>query len=407
MFPIFAQDTSLKNRTLKHIYQTVHQYGPLTKADIIKKTKLTQTTATRFIDVLLQNNFIGQYGIGESCGGRKPVLYHIQPESAYIVGIDISRRETQVFLLNLLFEPLEKNTFLMTKRHTPEETIAEIQKNIEEMLEKRHINIVQILGIGIGAVGPLDRGQGLILNPENFPAPGWDKVAIVNELQKTFPVKILLENGANTAALAEYTKASLPFGNILYCICGVGLRCGVIANGGLVQSKTGEASSYGHMIIDTAGRECSCGNKGCLTAYISFPAIIHEAISLIENGRLSILSDLTEGDLTKIDTDLLFTAMEYDDPLTLEVVINSARFFGIGLANMINLLHPEVVILNSRLIYKIPEYYEEATATAFAYIYQAEKSRVRFMKGTLESAATPIGAAILIFQHYFGESTNS
>src|SRR5699024_7839478 len=135
-------------------------------------------------------------------GGRPPALYEINPTYNYIIGIDISRTHTKIVIVDLNFNIIDQYAITMTKKHTPSYTINVIIQKIHEMMSRLHLPTEQILGVGIGTVGPLDRDNGIILNPELFLAPGWQNVSIVQALHEAFPKQvILLENGANTAAL--------------------------------------------------------------------------------------------------------------------------------------------------------------------------------------------------------------
>lgn len=301
---------------------------------------------------------------------------------------------------DLNFNIIDRNSFMMTKEHTPQLTIELIVHQLKVLMNDHHISLAQLLGIGIGAVGPLDRENGIILEPEFFQASGWRNVNIVKILKDTFPNQlVLLENGANTAALTEYYFTSTPSRNILYCISGVGLRCGVLTNGQFMKNMTGDASAFGHMIIDI-NDEIDSDNR-TLSSYISLDSILEETIKRIEHQEKSILVELVKGDLTKINIDHLLTGLKKGDLLIQDIVMKSAYYFGIGLANIINILHPERVILSSTIIYQFPPYYQKVTDTAQKYIYRFDKENVSFELGELKEDAVSIGASVLIFDSCF------
>ena len=209
----------------------------------------------------------------------------------------------------------------------------------------------------------------------------------------------ILENGANTAALGEYYHSPIMNQNILYSISGIGLRCGTLANGQIIKNKTGDASSFGHMIIDILGKECTCGNKGCLLSYIGLSAIADKIMSRINNGEKSIISEWINNDRDQITLEMMIKAGKLNDNMVHQVVLQSAYYFGIGIANMINLTHPEYVILNGKLIYEYPSYYEKVIHTAKEHVYRP-KENVAFSKGNLRENAVFIGAAALLFDSF-------
>ncbi len=394
-FKQFFEDDSLKSRNLKDIYRLIHQNGPMKKTDLLEASNLTQTTLVRTIDELLKSNFIYESGLEKSSGGRPPILYQIVSDSSYVIGIDISRTRTTIALLDIGFNIIDKIDFTMTKEHTPKRTIAKIIDVIKHFKKNHHLTSDDILGIGIGSVGPLDREKGIILNPESFLAVGWERVSIVEEIKNEFGVHTVLENGANTAALSEYYQSPALNQNILYCISGAGLRCGTLANGQIVKNKKGDASSFGHMIIDIDGRTCTCGHKGCLLSYISLNAMANSIKHRIDNGEKSIMDQ----NLDEITLEKIIKAGELKDNLVHQVVSEAADYFGIGIANMINLAHPEHVILDGKLIYEYPTYYENVIHTAKKHIYHL-KEAVSFSRGVLKEDAVVVGAAVYLFDTF-------
>ncbi|WP_289142809.1 ROK family transcriptional regulator [uncultured Brevibacillus sp.] len=388
MFKPFIQDTDPKNHLSKMIYSLIYQHGPISRAELLEKSNVKQTTLARTIQELVQHKYIREHTIVHADRGRPPVLYQIEPACGYFIGLQISRLEVKIGLINLRFQLIEQKTFLMTSMHTPQVVVPKIAETIHAFMEKHHIELDQLLGIGIGTIGPLDRKKGVIVHIESSLAPGWDHVPIVAMLQAAFPVRIVLENAANMAALGEFKHKSPPVDNLLYCISSRGLGCGVIANGELLKVKEG-MSGYGHMTIDINGPMCTCGRRGCLISYTSPYAILKElqqkrpALQLEENAQI----------------DHVIEFLKQGDQLTKDIVMKSAEYFGVGLANIVNLFHSELVILNGSLIYEYPNYYEKVIETASAYLL--DKNNVTFSQGMLKENAIMLGASAQVWASYF------
>lgn len=399
IFKQFIAEDSLKNRNLKSVYQFIQQKGPIKKNDLLELTNLKKTTLVRLIEELLQYGFIYESGMEKSSGGRPPILYEIMPTSNYIIGVDISRMHVSIGLLNLKFSLVDKISFNMGEMHTPEIVIREIIEAIHSFKIRYELKNDDILGIGIGAVGPLDREQGIILNPESFLANGWDNVAIVKELEEKLSLDTVLENGVNSAALGEFYQSPYREENTLYCISGIGLRCGILANGQIVKSRIGDASSFGHMIIDIDGKKCTCGNRGCLLSYMSYQFIENTIISRINQGEESIITEWIDPNLNNITIEFILEASKLNDKLVNQVVLESAYNYGVGLANIINMLHPDNIILNGSFIYEYPGYFEKVINTAKKYIFHLN-DRSHFSKGALKENAVIVGAAIHLFKSY-------
>ncbi|SDH83366.1 ROK family transcriptional regulator [Alteribacillus bidgolensis] len=389
----FLRQRSSKFNGMKEVYCCIHQHGLITKAELLKRTNMKQTTVVRHLDALIQYGLIRIEHYEESSGGRPPALYAIDPKAAFIIGIDLSRVETAITIVDMSFAPVANYTFQMTEDHTPAYTISVLKKEIAALLKDNEMEKKDILGIGLGTVGPLDRQKG-IMYPEAFVAPGWNEVPIVHEIKQAFQTDVFLENGANTAALYESINNPEFNKTILYCISGWGLRCGVLTNGTIMQSRKGDASSFGEMIIDTKSNRT-------LSSYISYNSILEEAEKKINAGEKTIHFYPEKYHKKNEKMDHLLHALMKGDPLIENVVLQSAYYFGVGIANMVNVLHPEVVVLNSDLIRIYPAFYEKVVKTAETFIFQLNKQHLHFHVAQPTANAVSIGACVLAFQSHF------
>lgn len=395
MFKCFLENNTLKNKDLKNLYYLIHKEGPMTSAEIIEKTSIKKTTLVRMLDELMRDGFIKGNGFGEATVGRPPILYAVEPTCSYIIGIHISRMKTNIVLLDLQFRMMDQESFVMTTMHTPDFVVMKIQSIIHRFMERHQFDIGRILGIGLASIGPLDRREGMILEPESYLSGNWSHVPIVQMIRESFPVHILFEKGANAAAIAEFHSVKGLYQNILYCISGGwGMDCGVINDGTILQERFADGKGYGHMIIDLDGKECSCGKRGCLLAYTSFRSILQELKS--ENA---LLAQMDEGVFRKATLTDMMEYFKQGDALTEKVILHSARYLGVGLSNLIHIFQPEMVILNGPFIYGIDRYYDEVVHQTKQQLSGRED--IVFGQGELKENAAAIGAGILLFNSYF------
>ena len=126
MFKRFLENESPKNQELKKIYFLIHKYGPIGKAELIEKTMIKQTTLVRMLNELQKQQFIKSH-IGESNVGRPPILYDVEPKCNYIIGVHISQMKTNIVLLDLRFNVVDQETFVMTSIHTPDFVFMKIE----------------------------------------------------------------------------------------------------------------------------------------------------------------------------------------------------------------------------------------------------------------------------------------
>jgi len=206
---------------------------------------------------------------------------------------------------------------------------------------------------------------------------------------------IVIDNGANTAVLAEHLFGTgKGIDNMSYFQCGVGIRTGAISSGGIVRAINEYEDAFGHMVIDINGELCHCGNRGCIETMCSIPSITKKFKKLLEQRNLSSINE----PLDRIDYLYICNAAEQGDKLAKETIVNAATRFGIGLANYINLINPELVVLSGPLIEHSPLFYKTGVEVASRRRYM-KNSRVTFSRGGyFKDKAIAVGAAALLVE---------
>lgn len=383
-------------RETAEILSLIQKEGPLTKNDIAQRTDTRLTTLNRIMQPLEKKGIIVQSRIGESTGGRKPVLYDVNPDRYYIVGIDISRTYTRAVVTNLKMKVLEGYQFPMDHTCSPEKTIDLITEWILRAGRKLGRDSSGLIGIGVGTVGPLDRESGVMLNPVNFGTSGWENVSLKEMIRERLHCPVMIDNGANAAVLGErlFGKAR-GFMNSAYIHCGIGIRTGVISAGTIVRTLNDAEDAFGHMVVDADGEVCSCGNYGCIECYASAHSITRNFVAEVKKGRVTLIEKEIE-DITYID---ICTSVQ-KDPLAREVVTRAAVVLGIGLANFINLLNPGIVILSGPLVKCSSLFYDICTETALKKCYIKKEGAVVFSRGgALGEDAIAVGSAALLLEN--------
>ncbi|UCZ52479.1 ROK family protein [Bacillus shivajii] len=380
MLKHFLEDVQIKNKLKKQIYFYIQTHGETSKNELKKHFNVPQSTLSRMLDSLEQEQLIFMSGQGTASGGRPPMLYRVSPTAGYYFGVDLSRTHVTTVLLNANFNVLAEATFKLDKTYTPTKTIGQIIEQIEKFKNQYIGNQELIIGMGIGSVGPIDREKGVILSPESFQANGWENVEISSLLFDALKIPTYLSNGVDTAGLAEYHLGSYHNEKLLYMISGYGIRGAKIENGISSNINPGDASAWGHMMIEKNGKLCVCGNRGCLMAYSSFSAMIDEVHQVFPGMNVN-------------DADDLVPKVNSGNGEIRRIVHRAAEYYGHGVANMVNILHPDAVILHGKLIYECDSYFEKVKETIEQSRYQKEKS-LMIKRGDLGDRATAVGAGI-------------
>lgn len=376
----------------KRVFCALQKFGPVSKSQLLALTGLKLTTLSRFLRPLEELRLVVRPQFGESSGGRKPALYDVTDRDYYLLGVDISRTYMQIVLTDLKLRVRASRCFHMDGQSTPERTVRTIVETARELADQATTPGGRIVLAGVGAVGPMSRTDGVLLSPRYFQASGWKDVPLVSMLRQGLGCPVSLDNGANTAVLAEALYGigrGVP--RVVYVNCGVGIRTGTFLDGVLIRTSQNAEDVFGHMVVNADGRLCTCGKRGCLDCYATIRAVTSEFAECRARGEHSDLpADVT--------WESICAAARQGDALAASVLRHAATYLGIGLSNLINLLGPGLVILSGPLIRQSNLFYETAAGVAQKQVW-AVQSGVKFHRGgSLEEDAIAVGGAALALE---------
>lgn len=251
----------------------------------------------------------------------------------------------------------------------------------------------EIIGIGVGVAGLIDRDEGTIIKSPNIASA--DGLPIKKLFERAFSLPVAVENDANAYAFGEkWVGVGKEINSFVILTLGTGLGGGHIYKGELYEAPF----EIGHVIIEPNGRFCPCGSSGCLESYASGRAIVDRAITSIQNGVKSSLSDCCEGNYYKITPELVFQKALDGDNLSREIFRELGHYLGLGIANLINLLRADAIIIGGGLIGAWELFIEELTKEASRRGFKPYSSQLRILRSALAKDAGSIGAAGLLFK---------
>jgi glucokinase len=258
----------------------------------------------------------------------------------------------------------------------------------------------EIAGVGIGAPGPLDTKRGVVLLTPNL---GWVNLPLRDRLSRALELPAALDNDANCAVFGEWWRgAARGARHVIGLTIGTGIGGGIVIDGQIYHGATDLAGEFGHMSIDTQGRRCKCGNYGCLEAYASGPAIAARATEGIETGADTTLPQYVGGDLSKITAQLVYEAAHDGDAYALELVHDTAKLLGAGVASLLNIFNPEIVVICGGVTLAGDKLFvplrNEVKRRAFRPVVEA----ARIVPGELQGTAGVYGAAAAFLQQARG-----
>lgn len=333
------------NRSI--ILKTIRHYGPISRSEIAKRNSISPTTVTAAVRKLLQQGLVREASVGESSGGRKPILIRFSPESRFIIGVAIANSSIKIAEMNLEAKSRKQKVFPIYNL-TGELLIDYFLKSIGQFLEE-YSDLTKCIGISIISPGIVDVDKGIIY--ENTKLKLKD-IPLKEVVEKKFKLKTWLENDANAIALAEKQfGAYRKFKNLVYVTIGDGVGAGIIINGSIFRGRNGGTGEFGHTSIDRNGIFCGCGNRGCLENYVNWPAIYSKVSSSIVQGKHTMMLELTKGDIDRITPSIFRYALKKDDQLAKEIMEDTAAYLATGIVNLVNLLNPDIIIFGGKVAY--------------------------------------------------------
>lgn len=375
---------SLKRANRATVLNFIRQCELVSRSEIARGLGLSPSTASAAVSDLIESGLVRENGHGTSTGGRRPILLEIDPHGGTVISVDIasSYRER-----TMRAAALDLQSEILTEIRRPAEIesnemmLAAVRGVIEELIASPDVYLHDAVAIGVGVPGLVNAERGELI----FTNMGAAGLQLGARLAETFAAPVLVHNSEDAAAVGEYRfGAGRGCGSLLYLSVGAGVGAGYVVDGKIHQRGRTSAGEIGHMTIEPDGPRCRCGNRGCLSALVSSEKIV----AAVEAG------DPRQG-RTPLGVPAILQAAEAGQSPFAEVIARAAETIGIAIANVINLLNPEVIVLGGELF--------EGPDTFFAQVERAARRRalqdylpgVQMVRSSLGRRAGLQGVAVL------------
>lgn len=302
-------------------------------------------------------------------------------------------------VLGAIFDENNNIVYRIKKKTKAEEGFLKIEERIiklvNELISESGMDKNSLTAIGAGAPGIIDEDKGEIIFTPNLP---WRNYNIRSVIEDRFKVPFYIGNDVKLGVFGEWRYgAGVGRKNVVGIFVGTGVGGGIIIDNKLYTGARHSAGEVGHMVINTEGPYCNCGQRGCLEAYSSKIAMAREIKSQIAMGRKTILKDLMEDNVMNIRSKALKKALEEKDELAIEVIDRAVYYLAAGAGSLVNLFNPDMLILGGGVMEAIGD-----------YVLQGVKERIKrfampdilngtsILKSALEDDAIVYGALALM-----------
>ena len=343
-----------KNNSVRSYYKSlvknlIRTDGPISRIALNKLTGMRPASITDVTKELLKEGIIKEIGYESSKRGRRKVLLDINRDAGRVVTLDFNSNRILGLGADLKLGICYRSRRIIPNYSGKDEIIKIMKDILHEIIESPPVKIAPVLGIGIADPGIVNENTGISILTTQM--KGWENVPIKDIMESEFGYPSFLESDTRCRLIAEkHLGAGKMKNDILMVELSSGIGAGMMSEGKLFRGSRGSAGELGHMMILENGPYCNCGSRGCLEAIASSRAITRKLQEAIKSGATSSLSKVSHGDISKIDINMISQAAEDGDKLSLQIIEEAGRFIGEAIANAINLLNPEIVILTGDLL---------------------------------------------------------
>jgi glucokinase-like ROK family protein len=328
------------------------------------------------------------------------MLFEFNPRARAVIGVNIRNAQVLGVLTYLDAEP----QVTITRDYKSETGADAVERTIEvirELIAASPLPMAQILGIGVAVPGIVDVHRGVVVESRNW---GWEELPFRDMISQALSqppaavnLPVYIEDDDNSLALGEsFFGAGHGLSNVVCVKIGRGLGAGIIVNGALFRGPDNAAGEIEHILIDPEGPQCYCGNFGCLTRLVSASAIVERAVKGLKLGAVSSLWDGVGADLEHMTVAMIAEAANDGDPFACQVMEEIGRYIGIGIATLVNLLNPDLVVIGGGVILAGAPLLEPIRRVVKLRSYAAPGRRVQVVPAQLGVEAAAIGAAAFV-----------
>lgn len=316
------------------VLNTVKTHGPISRTEIAKRTRLSPAAITGITAELIRDDLVYEKALGDSRGGRRPILLGLNRRGRYVVGLKLTETQAIGALTDLEATVVTDRTTPLHGR-SPESVVASLAEAVAYLLQEGRVRKKRLLGVGIGLAGIVDAEQGILRQSPYF---GWRDVPLPQMLQQRVGAPVYADNDVNTLTLAErWFGAGQGVDDFLTITIGRGVGLGIVANGQFYRGGRGGAGELGHTVVDPEGPPCDCGKRGCLEAFVGDPALLRMYAAAAGAAKPARLPRSPEE---------LAALAQAGDPLAQSVYGRAGDILGRGVANLINLLDPQLILIS-------------------------------------------------------------
>ncbi|HSV30744.1 MAG TPA: ROK family transcriptional regulator [Atribacteraceae bacterium] len=343
--------SDVKRSNLKLVLNTIIKHEPLSRMDVVRRTSISKPTVSNLIEELLRRKLVVEIGRGRSSGGRRPILLKLHNTRKYFLAIDLGREDFTLALADLKGSIIAKHNETFDRTKNLRNRLSEIRSKIEHLLTQsnlKHQDLLRVICIAAGVY--VEKERELKWFPDNAQ---YENLDIKNYFEQELQTPVAINHSTKLSLLGEKVSGKAKkYQNVIYIDLAYGLGCSLLINGSIYfgpNNAAGEIAYCYTSLEEFQVEQIAPYAFGALEKTISGYALQNKGLSAIRAGRGKRLLDLAGGDPQRVTGRIVFQASIQGDPTARNILTTSFRSFNLALANIINLINPEIVIFGGGL----------------------------------------------------------
>ncbi len=378
-----AHVTALGSSVASDLFQILRDGRPRTRTELSAMTGLARSTVALRIDALMNLGLVGPVGDAVSTGGRPSSQFAITASGRVVLGVDVGASHVRLAVSDLTGRILGESDDRIPVSDGPEAVLGWVSTAAKELLARVGRDERDLLAIGIGLPGPVEHSTGRPINPPIM--PGWDRFDVPGWFSDVFDAPVLVDNDVNIMALGERELSWPEVDHLIFVKVATGIGSGVISGGILQRGAQGTAGDIGHVYVARgADVPCTCGNRGCLEALASGPAIARELreTGLVAESSQDVVDLVKRGNIDAIQS-----------------VRQAGRDIGEVLTTCVSLINPSVIVIGGNLAQAGEHLIAGVREIVYTRSMPLATEHLQITQSKAGSDAAVLGACMLAIHH--------
>ncbi|MBK0865220.1 MULTISPECIES: ROK family transcriptional regulator [unclassified Saccharopolyspora] len=371
------------------VLDAIRANGGVSRVELARTTGLTAQTMSNIVRALMDDGLVIEDGHAPSTGGKRRVMLRVVPDAYSSVGLHLDPERITGVLLDLDGRVRLRSQRRVPPGASPEAVVGALARTFHHLVQRSGIDGGRVLGAGLAVPGPLDRTHRRLFGPPNL--PGWTEVALADLLEDRTGLPVVMDNDATAAAIGErWAGGADRAGSFVYVYVGTGVGIGVVLGDQVYRGTSSNAGEVGH--VPGAGKECTCGKRGCLEAYCSMRAVVAE---------WAAAGGAADGSVSAAYQRICREAADGDDG-AVKILRVAANRLGQTLATVVSVLDVDRVVLGGPALRHAGELIRARVGKVLkAQVWAPHVRPVRVQAALIGEDAGAVGAACLVLDHAY------